>query len=84
MSELLNPVMQKALQKHDSNLAWYRNNYHDLKQGHPGEFILIIDEGKVEYYKDISKLRERMKDKDLNTQSIVIEYISKHNTPTIV
>jgi hypothetical protein len=84
MSELLNPVIQKALQKHDSNLVWYQNNYHNLKQGHLEEFILIIDEGKVEYYRDISKLRERMKDKDLNTQSIVIEYISEHNIPMIV
>lgn len=85
MSELLNPVMQKAFDKHNSNLTWYRNNYYNIKKEHKGEFVLIIDsdEEKVEYFKDINDIRERVKDMK-NTQSIVTDYISENDSPLIV
>jgi hypothetical protein len=45
------------------------------------EQILIIDEGRVQYYKDINEIRERIKDKEINPQSVVIEYISENDIP---
>ncbi len=73
MSELLNPDTLKALDKYDSNLAWYKNNYHILKEKYKGQIILVIDQDKVESYKNINLLRERLKKGDLNTQSIIID-----------
>jgi len=57
-------------------MTLYRNNYHMLKEKHRGESILIIDENKQEYFKDIEKLREHVRSSDINTQSILIELLT--------
>jgi hypothetical protein len=76
MSELLDPAVQEAFAKYDSNMTWYRNNYSILKKEHEGELVLLIDENKEpEYFQDISQLRERLKKGDIDTRSILIEYI---------
>jgi hypothetical protein len=84
MSELLNPDTRKALDKHDSNLTWYRNNYYALKEKYKGQIIVVIDQGKVENYNDINLLQERLKKDDINTQTIVIDYISENDAPLMV
>jgi hypothetical protein len=84
MSELLNPNIRDALDKHDSNLAWYNKNYHILKERYKGQIILIIDQGRVENFQDINSLQERLQKGDINTQSIVIGYISESNAPLMV
>jgi hypothetical protein len=84
MSELINPITRKAVDKHYSNLAWYQNNYLHLKKGHNEQFILIIDEGKTEYHNDIIAVRKRLKKDDINKQSVVIEYISDNDSPLMV
>lgn len=84
MSELLNPITRKARDKHYSNMRWYRNNYHILKEGRKGEFIIIIDEGKTEYHKDINAVRQRLSKDDIDKQSVVVEYIGDNNTPLMI
>jgi hypothetical protein len=80
MSELIDPAAQEAFVKYDSNMTWYRNNYNTLKQKHEGELVLIIDENKEpEFFQDILQLRERLKKSDIDTRSIVIEYIGDGN-----
>jgi hypothetical protein len=76
MSELIDPAVQEAFAKYDSNMTWYRNNYSTLKQGREGQLVLIIDENKEpEFFQDILQLRERLKKGDIDTRSIIIEYI---------
>jgi hypothetical protein len=84
MSELLDPVIRKALDKHDSNMRWFRNNYHILKKDRKGQLVLVIDEGKTEFYTDISKLRDRLNKDDIDTRSVVIEYISENDIPLMI
>jgi hypothetical protein len=76
MSELIDPAVQDAFAKYDSNMRWYRNNYSTLKQQHEGELVLIIDENKEpEFFQDIVQLRERLTKGDIDTRSILIEYL---------
>ena len=81
MSELLNPVTLKALDRHRSNMMWYQNNYYRLKEGYEGQFIIVIDgdDEKYEYFNDINAVLERLRRDDINKQSVVIEYISDNN-----
>ena len=46
VSELLDAVIQEGLNKHDSNHL-RSSEYHNLRQGHNQEFIIIIDEDRV-------------------------------------
>lgn len=76
MSELIDPSVQEAFAKYDSNMAWYQSNYSTLRQGHQGQLVLIIDETKEpEFFQDILQLKARLKKDDIDTRSIVIEYI---------
>lgn len=84
MSELLKPDTRKTLDKYNSNLGWYRNNYQNLKQKNRGQIILVIDENNVESYKDIITVRERLEKGDIDRQTVVIDYISENDTPLIV
>jgi hypothetical protein len=76
MSELIDPIVQEAFAKYDSNMKWYRDNYNTLRQHHEGELVLIIDEDKKpEYFNDIMQLEERLTKGDIDTRSILVEYI---------
>jgi hypothetical protein len=76
MSELLQPDTQRILNKHDSNLAWYKHNFQKLKEVYKGQIILVIDENVVEGYKDINALRERLKRNDIDARTVTVDYIS--------
>lgn len=65
MSELLLPDTQKAINKRDSNLAWYRNNYQSLKRKYKGQIILIVDEDVIETYRNVEELQQRLEKKIL-------------------
>ncbi len=76
MSELLQPGTQRILNKHDTNLAWYKNNFQKLKEQYKGKIILVIDENVLEAYEDINDLRERLKRNNIDVRTVIIDYIS--------
>lgn len=84
MSELLKPDTRRILDKYNSNIMWYRNNYQTLKQKYTGQIIFIIDENNVENYKDINAVQKRLERGDIDRQTVVIDYISESDTPIIV
>jgi hypothetical protein len=65
--------MSTTRQKYDDILAWFKENYHALKEEHRGKLCLVIN-GKGEIFSDMSDLLERLKGNDV--KSAVIQYIT--------
>jgi hypothetical protein len=84
MSELLQPDNQRILTKHDTNLAWYQNNFQKLKEEYRGRIILVLDENSVESYDDIGPLRERLKRGDIDARTVIVDYISGSDIPLVI
>ena len=84
MSDLLQPNTQRILNKHDTNLAWYKNNFQKLKEEYKGKIILVIDENVVEGYEHINALRETLIRNKIDARTVIIDYISDSENALIV
>ena len=73
----------KRLKQFDEDVKWLHTNYNDLIDKFDREFIAIKKQQVIEHDGDVSKLKEKLKQKGIEPLTTLVELIrNKRNTIT--
>ena len=73
----------ERLKEFDEDVKWLHTNYNDLIDKFDGEFIAIKKQQVIEHDRDVSKLKEKLKQKGIEPLATLVELIrNKRNQIT--
>lgn len=67
----------EKLRHFNKDLAWFQDNYNKLKVKFKGEYVAVKDCKVIDHDKNPHVLLVRLKERSLDTSSIVIEYVNE-------
>lgn len=80
---MLTPELKK-LRRFDKDLLWFQENYETLKEQYKGEYVAVKNKRIIDHNPDLTTLLDRLKEKDEDPSSLVIEFISEKKVQLIL
>jgi len=67
-----------------NDVEWFKTNFLKLQKDFPNTFVAVKDKAIITHNKDFKMVLATVEDKGINTASILIEFVTKTGTITIL